>query len=52
MRVMVKLVVRKRRRTRNHRAEAEPWRNKLTQSPSESTVLASKFGTVTAVRRH
>lgn len=48
MMVVVKLVVRRRRR---HRGEAEPWRNKLTQSPSESTGLASRFGKAAPVRR-
>lgn len=46
MKVVVKLVV---RRWRSPRAQAQPWRNKLTQS--ESTGSASRFGTVTAIRR-
>lgn len=50
MRVVVKLIVRRKRRS--HGAGAEPWSNMLTQSPSESAGLASRFGTVTAVRRH
>lgn len=48
MMVVVKLVV---RRKRCHRGEAETWRNKLSQSLSESTGMASRFGTVVPVRR-
>lgn len=48
MMVVVKLVV---RRKRGHRGEAETWRNKLSQSLSESTGMASRFGTVVPVRR-
>lgn len=46
--VVVKLVVRRRR---SHRGEEEPWKNKLTQSPSESRGHTSKFGAVVLVRR-
>jgi len=47
--VVVKLAVRRRRRSR--RDEVKAWRNELTLSPSERSGLASRFGTITAVRR-